>query len=176
MRDPEQKVIKLRYEEHRTLEYCGEEMGLSRERIRQIAKKAIHKLHHPSRTVYIREGYQGYLERKQAEKLKMQNGVRNMTDEERIEFLEGIIISDVGLSTRSYNCLRRAGLDTMADVLRKAEEGNVTVNLTAWTVDVKGLLGIRNLGKKSTLEVLEKLEEYGVDISKYVTEYGLEGM
>ena len=38
------------------------------------------------------------------------------------------------------------------------------------------ILGIRNLGKKSTLEVLEKLEEYGVDISKYVTEYGLEGV
>ena len=176
LKDSEQKVIKLRYEEHRTLNYCGKEMGLSNSRIQQIAKKAIRKLHHPSRTVYIREGYQGYLKRKQAEKLKMQNGVRNMTDDERIEFLAGIQTSDVGLSARSYNCLRRAGLDTMADVLRKAEEGNVKVNLTAWTVDVKGLLGIRNLGKKSTLEVLEKLEEYGVDISKYVTEYGLEGM
>lgn len=176
LKDSEQKVIKLRYEEHRTLKYCGKEMGLSDSRIQQIAKKAIRKLHHPSRTVYIREGYQSHLERKQAEKLKVQSGVKNMTDDERIEFLEGIKVSDVGLSARSYNCLRRAGIDTMADVLRKAEEGNVKVNLTAWTVDVKGLLGIRNLGKKSTLEVLEKLEEYGVDISNYVTEYGLEGM
>ena len=149
----EQKTIRLRYEEHRTFNYCGKEMGLSGSRIQQIAKKAIRKLHHPTRAVYIREGYQGYLERKQAEKLKMQNGVKNMTDDERIEFLAGIQTSDVGLSARSYNCLRRAGLDTMADVLRKAEEGNVTVNLTAWTVDVKGLLGIRNLGKKSGKEI-----------------------
>ena len=84
--------------------------------------------------------------------------------------------SDIGLNVRAYNCLHRAGLNTMADVLRLVEEGDKTVKLTAWTVERKGLLGIRNLGMKSALDVLEKLEEYGVDIGHFKAEYGFERM
>ena len=90
-----------------------------------------------------------------------------------MKFLSGINVSDVGLSIRAYNCLQRAGLENMAEVLEKAEEGNETVKLTAWTVERKGLRGIRNMGKRSVLEVLEKLEEYGVDISQLMIEYGV---
>lgn len=174
LKENEQKAIRLRYEEHRTLVECGKEMGLSQERIRQIAKKGIRKLHHPTRAVYIREGYQGYLERKENEKLQLQKGLASMSDEERMEFLSGVNIALIGLNVRTYNCLHRAGLNTLADVVKKVEEGDETVHLTSWIVERKGLLGVRNLGMKSALEVLEKLEEYGVDISKAKAEYGFE--
>ena len=57
-------------------------------------------------------------------------------------------ITCLNLSVRSYNCLKRAGCDTVGDVLQLAEE------------DDKGLRRIRNLGSRSEAEIREKLEEY----------------
>lgn len=44
-----QLVIQLRYKENMTLKKCGENMGVSRERVRQLERKAIRMLRHPSR-------------------------------------------------------------------------------------------------------------------------------
>ena len=53
-------------------------------------------------------------------------------------------IEELNLSIRAYNCLRRAGIHTAADLMEKTDEE---------------LMGIRNLGKKSYEEVKEKLAE-----------------
>ena len=49
-------MIRLRYEEKKTLQAIGEQYDLSRERVRQIVAKGLRKLRNKARTIYIREG------------------------------------------------------------------------------------------------------------------------
>ena len=105
------------------------------------------------------------------EQLGIHEGETMATNEQ----LESITIADAGLTTRSYNCVRRAGLKTMADVAKKVYEGNNTIR-DGWNVKTTGLFGIFQLGKKSALEIINKLDEYGIDGSWAKSEYGLEGM
>ncbi len=56
-------------------------------------------------------------------------------------------IEDLNLSMRAYNCLRRSGLVTIAQVLEKSEEE---------------LLALRNFGRKSYDELRERLDELGL--------------
>lgn len=55
-------------------------------------------------------------------------------------------IEDMDLSVRSYNCLKRAGINTIEDLTKKSKED---------------MLKVRNLGLKSLEEVIQKLESYG---------------
>ena len=59
-----------------------------------------------------------------------------------INRLGHINIEDTGLSVRSYNCLKRAGLNTIGDVMQKTD---------------KELREIRNLGVKSLAEIKREL-------------------
>ena len=56
-------------------------------------------------------------------------------------------IEELDLSVRSYNCLKRAGINTVEDLACKTEEE---------------MMKVRNLGKKSLEEVLNKLAELGL--------------
>ncbi len=56
IRPREQEMIRLRYEDHETLQAIGDSYGISRERVRQVIAKGVRKLRHPSRTVFIRNG------------------------------------------------------------------------------------------------------------------------
>ncbi len=58
-------------------------------------------------------------------------------------------IEDLDLSVRSYNCLKRAGIQTVEDLTRKSEDD---------------MLKVRNLGKKSLDEVIKKLEDLGLSL------------
>lgn len=67
--------------------------------------------------------------------------------EKNNEFYYRMDISDLGLSVRSYNCLKRANCNTVRDVLDCIGE------------DGLGLKRIRNLGTRSETEIMEKLQE-----------------
>lgn len=56
-------------------------------------------------------------------------------------------IEELDLSVRSYNCLKRAGIQTVQDLAAKSEDD---------------MIKVRNLGKKSLKEVKEKLVELGL--------------
>lgn len=58
-------------------------------------------------------------------------------------------IDDLDLSVRSYNCLARKGLRTVADVIGVVEDGSI--------------VKIRNLGRRSAAEIATKLIEIGYD-------------
>ncbi len=58
-------------------------------------------------------------------------------------------IEDMDLSVRSFNCLKRAGINTIADLVVKSEDD---------------MMKVRNLGRKSLDEVKKKLEEFGVGL------------
>ncbi len=56
-------------------------------------------------------------------------------------------IEDLDFSVRAYNCLKRAGIHTLQDLVNKSEND---------------MMKIRNLGKKSLKEVLDKIREMGL--------------
>ena len=56
-------------------------------------------------------------------------------------------IEDLDFSVRAYNCLKRAGIHTLQDLVNKSENE---------------MMKIRNLGKKSLKEVLDKIREMGL--------------
>ncbi len=58
-----------------------------------------------------------------------------------------MVIEDLDLSVRSYNCLKRAGIQTVEELIQKTEEE---------------LMKVRNLGKKSLKEVKDKVAELGL--------------
>jgi DNA-directed RNA polymerase subunit alpha len=61
-------------------------------------------------------------------------------------------IEDLDLSVRSYNCLKRAGIHTLGELIEKTEED---------------MMKVRNLGKKSLKEVKTKLEELNLSLAKH---------
>ena len=60
-------------------------------------------------------------------------------------------IEELDMSVRSFNCLKRAGIDTVEDLTNKTEED---------------MIKVRNLGKKSLEEVIQKLHSLGLDLKK----------
>ena len=58
-----------------------------------------------------------------------------------------MIIEELGLSVRAYNCLKRANINTLGDLTNKTE---------------LEMMKIRNLGKKSLKEVMDKIKEMGL--------------
>ena len=159
LQEVERAVIRLRYEEHRPLNVLSDIFSLSRSRIQQIIAKALRKLRNPSRAGYITYGYIGYqamAEQKKAELAGLSS------QEEKIKELKKVFVTDVGLSVRVINCMTRSGLHTLGDVAELMQEAPMR------------LAKIRNLGRMSLLEVVEKLEEYGVDCSeaRRIYEYG----
>ena len=60
-------------------------------------------------------------------------------------------IEELDLSVRSFNCLKRAGINTVEDLIEKSEED---------------MMKVRNLGRKSLEEVIAKLNSFGYGLKK----------
>ncbi|MBQ8431467.1 MAG: DNA-directed RNA polymerase subunit alpha [Clostridia bacterium] len=60
-------------------------------------------------------------------------------------------IEELDMSVRSFNCLKRAGIDTVEDLINRTEED---------------MIKVRNLGKKSLEEVIQKLHSLGLDLKR----------
>jgi len=71
--------------------------------------------------------------------------------EEDMERVLSMTIEELDLSVRSYNCLKRAGINTVGELVRKTEDE---------------MMKVRNLGKKSLEEVEQKLQELGFGFTK----------
>ncbi|MCM3719780.1 DNA-directed RNA polymerase subunit alpha [Fictibacillus phosphorivorans] len=70
-------------------------------------------------------------------------------EEDQKEKVLEMTIEELDLSVRSYNCLKRAGINTVQELANKSEED---------------MMKVRNLGKKSLEEVQEKLDELGLSL------------
>ena len=60
-------------------------------------------------------------------------------------------IEELDFSVRSFNCLKRAGINTVEDLINTSEED---------------MMKVRNLGRKSLEEVIGKLEAMGLHLAK----------
>ena len=72
--------------------------------------------------------------------------------EKEVNVYEQMNIDELDLSVRSYNCLKRAGIQTVMELTQKTEED---------------MMKVRNLGKKSLKEVKEKLMAIGLSFRDY---------
>ena len=74
--------------------------------------------------------------------------IKEKTEDGKTKALE-TSIDDLDFSVRAYNCLKRANIHTLQDLVNK---------------DESEIMKIRNLGKKSLKEVLDKIKEMGLDL------------
>ncbi len=74
-----------------------------------------------------------------------------MTDRAEVkkERVLEMTIEELDLSVRSFNCLKRAGIDTVEDLIERSEED---------------MMKVRNLGRKSLEEVIQKLASLGLSL------------
>lgn len=72
-------------------------------------------------------------------------------EEDKKEKVLEMTIEELDLSVRSYNCLKRAGINTVEELTQKTEDD---------------MMKVRNLGKKSLEEVQKKLAELGLSLKK----------
>ncbi len=163
-----------RYKNGKTYKEIGDEIGLTRERVRQIIAKALHQLAHHTRRIYLELGVQGVIERKvylarNAEfddrldavvelLTDIAGRIKDMSDGEMVSAMakysnerfskqRQIPLEQLDLSVRSFNHLSRAGMHTVGDVLDTP------------TYD---LMKVRNLGKKSLDEIKDKIHSMGL--------------
>lgn len=157
------------YRKGYVLESLSFQLDVTRERVRQILMKALRKIKHPSRRSYLKYG---------VKVKRLQSGVKELEEEltrlynEKISIIkelnikiagfeeeqkrisDNVLFKEIGeldLTVRTYNCLNRARLKTIGDIVKKTED------------DMKK---IRNLGKKSLKEIREKLYQFNLDFKK----------
>ncbi len=162
-------------------------LGITRERVRQCFVKAEKKMRHPSRARILVRGLTVYRAEQEAEKRILEEKERAIAEActRKIEAMREAVkdglskdsfeelcqrfrmynIDSLGLSVRAYNALRRAGLNTVYDVL---------------LVEDVELLRIRSLGAHTLDEingnVNELLSRYGVDVDEikfFLKEYNM---
>lgn len=160
----EEKVLKLRYGIEKdcrvSLEEVGNELNVTKERVRQIELKAIRKLRHKSRAEKLLLGKGAFAqaeseyEKEKAKRIEEYRDRFLMCDKQLVkqnreaekgnrEIVENGTILDLDLSVRSYNCLWRAGIRTLKDLSELSRED---------------LLKIRNLGRSCADEIEKSLK------------------
>lgn len=167
----EKMVLELRYRDHKTLEETGRTLGVTRERIRQIEFKAFRKMLHPynlqkAACVPYMEYQREVRKREEAERRCAEAEQRldwflqhgdykvNFTDTVSADNADDAIaklktpIEDLVLSVRSFNCLARANIRTVGDILKIENEDDMH--------------SIRNLGRKSAEEIIGKVHALGL--------------
>lgn len=70
-------------------------------------------------------------------------------EEDKVQKLLEMSVEDMDLSVRSYNCLKRAGINVVQDLINKTEDD---------------MLKVKNLGRKSLDEVIAKLASLGLSL------------
>ena len=87
----------------------------------------------------------------QIETLVPIDSIMDEVEEEQVDKYQEMSIEELDLSVRSYNCLKRAGINTVEELTNRTSED---------------MMKVRNLGRKSLEEVLGKLKELGLELSQ----------
>jgi len=135
----DQKVIEMRYAQKMTYTAIAKEFDVTGERIRTLEHRSISKLHHPPLIGYIKYGKRAYEER--CDKLALEKEQRYSEDKYQRR------ISELNISVRPINRLIAKGYETVKDIVELTEDE---------------IVGIKDLGKKSIIEVAVELENLGI--------------
>ena len=179
LNDREKDIVTRFYEGKETLQEIGKSYGVTKERIRQICVKAQSKIRNglylakrQMEHEFRRREWQESNEKLEQwrEKIFAEFQKTHEYNEDMIATFgmitlsnvtakndEGKTVADIpleemDLSIRSYNCLKRAGIKTMFQILDKTYDD---------------MLHVRNLGKKSLKEIIAKLAEKGLSLREF---------
>ena len=86
------------------------------------------------------------------DEVTLMDNVMKLGNNETVNKGTQMMIEDLDLSVRSYNCLKRAGIATVEELTQKTEEE---------------MMRVRNLGKKSLKEVKDKLIDLGLGFKSF---------
>lgn len=163
----ETEMFMLKFREDMTYIEIGEKYDLSKQRVQQIIAKTICKLRHSSRSKILTMGREAYLKSVVAASIEEKrlyyecicelealihrqiqdsdNSPEHLSGFDRQKRIQtdrilGMSINCLGLSTRSWNCLSRAGIHTIRDIYNYGD-----------------LREIRSMGRISVQEVQDKL-------------------
>lgn len=165
--------ITLRYKNYLTFEEISKIDGTTKERIRQLCREALLKIKHALlryeeaerekrkleeiRDIALREEQELTEYREKAFAFLKEHG--KYGSEQELAFgkvnayrkptIEDVKLEELDLTVRSYNCLRRAGVESIKDICEMTENE---------------LMKVRNLGRKSFKEIINKLEERGLGL------------
>ena len=148
LRSREEEILTLRYQYGKSLSDIAEQFGLTRERIRQIQKKALHHMSQGRQGEILKNGVQKSIREETERAQRMAELAEN--DKARRDVILTAAdepVANLDLSARAYNCLIRNGIKTGKEVIEYDE--NV------------GLMKLRNCGKGTYDEIIEKLARYG---------------
>lgn len=143
LNERERKAVNGKYERKMSLQAISEEFGITKERVRQIIAKALRKMRHPIRRRYIEYGYSGFIAYEKS--LKEREAEKELEDKLHPQ---NISIDCVDFDVRSYNALRRGGVEKLGDI-----------NST------EQIMKFRNIGAKTIVNIVDKLKEYGIEIN-----------
>lgn len=170
----EEKVLELR-EEGKTLEQCGKELGVTRERIRQIERRAIMRFVRRLKSLLEEIKQREWEEEHQKEveahlivELKRRipylksliqyiDGLQALVSEKEINsIVYDTPIGDLDFSVRTYNALVRYFC------LNKGKRQNEIILGDIAQLSIEELSKVKNLGRKSLKEILGRLAEYNI--------------
>lgn len=134
----EQRVLLMRYADGMTLEATAKHFGVTRERIRQVEGKALRELRRHDMQRFLLLGVRACI------RLGHADAPPTAAD-------TSMTLAELDLTVRTHNCMLRAGVETVADILK---------------MNANQLLRVRNLGKKSAEEIITKLETFGFDCGR----------
>ena len=137
----EKEIVFTRWKYKFSLVKTGKEFGLTPERIRQIECKIFRKLRHPTRAEFIKSGRDIEAERQN----KLQEIIKQKEEKYRNCEFDKIKIEELDFSIRPFNVLKRAGYNTLKDLLLATDED---------------FSKIRNMGPHSMNEVKDKIKQY----------------
>ena len=148
LRDREEEILSMRYQHGKSLSDVAEQFGLTKERVRQIQKKALGHMTQGRRWEILKNGVQKSVreETERAQRLAelakneqaRRNAILTAADEP---------VTNLDLSVRAYNCLIRNGIKTGKEAIEYDES--------------VGLMRLRNCGKGTYDEIISKLSRYG---------------
>lgn len=168
-----QTVILGHYKEGKTYEQIGKELGVTRERVRQMEARSLRQMRNPKCRALLSLGVAEYISQiritatessanKQisaateaikivADRLSKITGddeISVMMEKKLMNSNLTLTIAELELSVRTYNALSRAGLKTVEAILNYGD-----------------LSRVRNLGERCLAEITQKIRDLGFDIS-----------
>lgn len=154
LKEKEADVIFCYYRDGMTLADIGEKYGLTRERVRQIKAKGVRKLRYPPRVKrYILYSYDDIAELQNKLSALQKIVLCEDVEEAAVTEIKEPTIDVLNLSVRPYNCLGRYAWNKFR------QEKLYISQLTDMTAEE--VANIRNIGKRSFMEILYALKEYG---------------
>lgn len=134
LNDRERETVEMRFRDGLTLKECGEKLGVTRERVRQIQLMALRKIRESGSMLSL--GINEYERRKAEEDIAQKNRLQEIDQQIQNGKITPIEILD--FSVRSYTALRKSGITSVDHLVYKLTELGES-GFLAWCLSLRGV-------------------------------------